>query len=204
MKIRPLFTTVATAAAALPLAALAHVGEHPHGLGAGDAFLRALAHPFTGADHVAAMLAVGAWSALTMSGIGTAWRAPAAFVALLVTGAVAGLAGLGVPGVEPMIAVSVLVLGLLVAVRAKLPWGAAAALAGLFAFFHGAAHGRELAGDAGLAAIAALLGMAAGSALLHIAGMVLGHAVLQRHQWLAGLSGAATALLGTVMLTRLV
>jgi hydrogenase/urease accessory protein HupE len=66
------------------------------------------------ADHLAAMLAVGAWSALTVT---PAWRAPAAFVALLVAGALAGFAGLWVPGVEPMIAASVLVLGLLVAVQ---------------------------------------------------------------------------------------
>jgi urease accessory protein len=97
----------------------------------------------------------------------------------------------------------VLVLGLLVAVHKRMPWGAAAALAGVFAFFHGAAHGYELAGDGGAAAFAALAGMAAGSAVLHGAGMLLGHAVMQRHQWIAHAGGAATALLGVFMLTRL-
>ena len=193
----------AAAASTLPLAALAHVGEHAHGHGVGDAFLQALAHPFTGADHLAAMLAVGAWSALTLSSPGTAWRAPAAFVALLVAGAVAGFAGLWVPGVEPMIAASVLVLGLLVAVQTRMPWALAAALAGVFAFFHGAAHGYELAGGSALNSLAALAGMALGSATLHIAGMALGRAVLQRHQWLARLAGGATATLGTFMLTRM-
>jgi hypothetical protein len=98
-------------------------GGHHHFL---DRPGHAFAHPFTGADHLAAMLAVGAWSALTMPGLRTAWRAPAAFVALLVAGAVAGFAGLWVPGVEPMIAASVLVLGLLVLVQQKMPWAAAA------------------------------------------------------------------------------
>ncbi|MOA49464.1 HupE / UreJ protein [compost metagenome] len=84
-----------------------------------------------------------------------------------------------------------------------MPWGAAAALAGVFAFFHGAAHGHELAGDTGLSAVAALAGMALGSALLHLFGMLLGRVVLQRHRLLAGLGGAATAALGALMLTRL-
>ena len=196
-----LATLAASAAAALPLSALAHVGGdaggHHNFL---DTAAHALAHPFTGADHLAAMLAVGAWSALTVT---PAWRAPAAFVAFLVAGAAAGFAGLSVPGVEPMIAASVLVLGLLVAVQKKMPWILAAALAGVFAFFHGAAHGFELAGDSGWATVGALAGIALGSGLLHITGMVLGKAVMQRHQWLAKLGGAATAALGAVMLMRL-
>lgn len=204
MKFKTLLATTAIAATALPLSALAHVGAdgggHHHFL---DSLGHAFAHPFTGADHLAAMLAVGAWSALTMPSLRTAWRAPAAFVALLVAGAVAGFAGLWVPGVEPMIAASVLVLGLLVLVQQKMPWGAAAALAGMFAFFHGAAHGFELAGDSGLAAVGALVGIAMGSATLHIAGMVLGHAVMQRHRWVAKLGGTATVALGAFMLTRL-
>ena len=204
MKLKQIITTTAAAAAALPLSALAHVGAdgggHHHFL---DSLSHAFAHPFTGADHLAAMLAVGAWSALTMPSLRTAWRAPAAFVALLVAGALAGFAGLWVPGVEPMIAASVLVLGLLVLVQKKMPWSAAAALAGVFAFFHGAAHGFELAGDSGMAAVGALAGIALGSATLHIAGIVLGHAVMQRHQWVAKLGGAATAALGAFMLTKL-
>lgn len=186
--------------ATLPFAAMAHVGGHPHTHGLADSFAQGFMHPFTGLDHLAAMLAVGAWSALAVR---PAWRAPAAFVALLMLGALAGFSGMWVPGVEPMIAASVLVLGLLVAVHKRMPWGAAAALAGVFAFFHGAAHGYELAGDGGAAAFAALAGMAAGSAVLHVAGMVLGHAVMQRHQWIARAGGVATALLGVFMLTRL-
>lgn len=181
--------------------ALAHVGvDGASHHGVWGSFAQAFVHPFTGADHLAAMLAVGIWSALTIT---PAWRAPAAFVALLLTGAVAGFAGVWVPGVEPMIAASVLVLGLLVAVQTHMPWVLAATLTGVFAFFHGAAHGFELAGGTGWAAAAALAGMAMGSGLLHITGMVLGKAVMLRHRWLAQLAGIATAALGAFMLTRL-
>ncbi len=192
---------IMSVALSLPLAALAHAdtdGGHAHDLL--GSFVHALAHPFTGADHLAAMLAVGVWSSLTVT---PAWRAPAAFVALLMAGTLAGFAGLWLPGMEPMIAASVFVLGLLVATQRRMPWEWAAALAGLFAFFHGAAHGHELVGGQGVAALGTLAGVALGSAVLHIAGMALGSAVLQRHQWLALLGGGTTALLGVFMLARL-
>lgn len=187
----------------LPAIALAHGGAHPHTHGLADSFVQGLVHPFTGLDHLAAMLAVGAWSVLAFPRLQAAWRVPVAFAAMLVVGAVAGFAGFRVPGVEPMIAASVLALGLLVAVQSKMPWVAAAALAGGFAFFHGAAHGYELAGDGGLAALSALAGMALGSAILHTTGMGLGHGLMQRHQWLARLGGVGTALLGAFLLIRL-
>lgn len=192
--------TLALGLSALPLSALAHSGAGAHTHGLVDSFAHALAHPFTGADHLAAMLAVGVWSAIAVKPV---WRAPAVFVALLLMGAMAGFAGFSVPGVEPMIAASVLVLGLLVAVQKQMPWIAAASLAGVFAFFHGAAHGYELAGDSSLEAIAALLGMASGSALLHLTGVGLGQAFMQRHRWIPRVAGVATAMLGAFMLTRL-
>ena len=185
-------------AATAPLAAFAHPGalaDHVH-----TGFASGLLHPLTGPDHLAAMLAVGMWSALVLR---PRWAAPAAFVALLLAGALAAQAGLTVPGVEPMIAASLLVIGLLTAARARLPVWGGALLVGAFAFFHGAAHGFELAGDSGLAAVGALAGIAMGSATLHIAGMVLGHAVMQRHRWIAKLGGTATVALGAFMLTRL-
>ena len=102
-----------------------------------------------------------------------------------------------------MIAASVLVLGLLLMVQKNMAWGAAASLAGVFAFFHGAAHGQELTHDSAATALAAVVGMALGSALLHGMGMVCGHAFLQRHQMLAKAAGGITAALGVFMLTRL-
>lgn len=187
------------AAAALSTAASAHTGDAVH---AHTGFFAGLLHPLTGADHLAAMLAVGMWSALAVR---PAWVAPAAFVALLTAGALAGFAGVQVPAVEPMIAASLLVLGLMVAVRQRslhtlrglVP---AIALVGGFAFFHGAAHGNELAGGQPWLALA---GMLVASAGLHVAGMAIGHLALERHRWLPRVSGAAVALLGVAMMARL-
>lgn len=186
---------ILAAATVLPVAAFAHVG-------AGDAhdhagLLAGLLHPLSGVDHLAAMLAVGIWSALAMR---PAWLAPLAFVALLTVGALAGFADLAVPAVEPMIAASLLVLGLLVATRRGLQVAVAAGLVGAFAFCHGAAHGRELAAGAQWQALA---GMVCTTALLHLAGMAIGRALAQRQRWLTVASGSAVAGLGMLMLTRL-
>ncbi len=182
----------------LPALALAHPGHGAEdALHAGAGFLDGFIHPFTGLDHLAAMLAVGVWSALAVRPV---WLAPAAFVALLTAGAAAGFAGVAVPAVEPMIAASLLVLGLLVAWRRHLPLALAAGLTGVFAFFHGAAHGAELAGGSQWLALA---GMVIATALLHAAGVVLGRMVMARHRWLAVAGGAGTALLGAAMLARL-
>ena len=177
------------------LPALAHtgaMGDHVH-----PGFMAGLLHPFTGIDHLAAMLAVGVWSALAVRPV---WVAPLAFVALLGAGALGGLAGVAVPGVEPMIAASLLVTGLLIATRAQWPVWAAALVAGLFAFFHGAAHGMELSG---VGVAQALAGMLIGSAALHLAGIGLGRRVFGPHRWLSAMAGGAVALLGSALLLRM-
>lgn len=175
-------------------AASAHPGALAH---AHAGFVAGWLHPFTGADHLAAMLAVGVWSALALK---RAWIAPLAFVACLAAGALAGFAGLAVPAVEPMIAVSLLALGLLVALQQRLPAAVAAPLAGGFAFFHGAAHGSELAGASALATLAGLL---LASATLHVAGIGLGRAFLRQRRWLPAAAGASMALFGATLLVQL-
>lgn len=177
------------------LPALAHtgaLGDHVH-----PGFIAGLLHPFTGIDHLAAMLAVGVWSALAVRPV---WVAPLAFVALLGAGALGGLAGVAVPGVEPMIAASLLVTGLLIATRAQWPVWAAALVAGLFAFFHGAAHGMELSG---VGVAQALAGMLIGSAALHLTGIGLGRWVFDQRRWLSAMAGGAVALLGSALLLRM-
>ena len=150
--------------------ALAHPDAAAHGsLAAG------LSHPLSGADHVLAMVAVGLWAALLASRNQRAlWLVPSAFVGMMAAGFAASLLGLTLPLVEPMILASVIVIGL--AVLSALPVGTAAAtsIVGLFAFFHGHAHGGEL-GAAGAPVFA--LGFALSTALLHLAGIGLGSAL---------------------------
>jgi urease accessory protein len=120
------------------------------------------------------------------------WAAPLCFAALLLVGALLAQAGVAFPAVEPMIAASLFVVGLLLASRQHLPEAAGALLVGGFALFHGAAHGQELSG------IGALLGMVAGTVVLHLAGMGLGFALRQRSPWMPRLVGVTVALFGLV------
>lgn len=167
--------------------ALAHVGADG---GGHHGFASGLLHPITGLDHLAAMVAVGVWSAATTRRF---WIAPIAFALTLFAGALLAQAGVGFPAIEPMIAASMLVVGLLLAARARLPEAAGAVLVGAFALFHGAAHGQELSG------LAALLGMVAGTALLHVAGMGLGRVLIRHSVWWTRAAGAVVALMGLNM-----
>ena len=121
-------------------AAFAHEGQAElHGVVAG--FL----HPLTGADHLAAMFAVGLWGALTEPRWPQAARAPSVFALALFAGALAAMfSGWEPVGVEPGVAVSLLGLGLLIAFRMPLPQPVVLLMVALFAVAHGAAHGLEL------------------------------------------------------------
>lgn len=184
------------AACAVATSASAHIGTDL-GAHAEIGFLDGLLHPFTGLDHLAAMLAVGFWSALTARRL---WTAPLAFAAMLLGGALLGLAGMELPAVEPMIAASLLVLGLLVASRTRLPAALAAAIVGVFAVFHGVAHGSELAGAA--TSWAPLAGMLLATVALHATGLGLGLA-LRHTAWVSRMAGAGVAALGVTLLTQL-
>ncbi len=180
-------TSLLTALSIGSFSAFAHVGADA---GSHHGFVSGFVHPITGLDHLAAMLAVGVWSALTTRRL---WLAPLSFAALLLGGALLAQAGLALPAIEPMIAASMLVLGLLLAARIQLPEAAGAVLVGGFALFHGAAHGQELAGAG------ALVGMVLGTATLHLAGMGIGLGLKRTSAWLPRVAGAAVALLGVNM-----
>ncbi len=188
-------------AAALPLAASAHVGVDGaahHSAG----FVQGFLHPFTGLDHLAAMVGVGLWSALVARGTRDLVWAPLGFAAMLLVGALLGLAGTQVPAVEPMIAASLLVIGLLVVTRLRLPGPVAAAVVGMFAVFHGVAHGYELAGDTGAAT--AIAGMVLATVLLHGAGIAIGWTLRHRGALLPRVAGGAVALFGAALLAQVV
>jgi len=179
--------------------ASAHIGTHEL---TQTGFWTGFTHPLTGLDHLAAMVSVGLWSALSARRAGPEllWG-PLGFAGLLLAGAVLGLQGVALPAVEPMIATSLLVLGLLVVTRRRLPGVAAAALVGTFAIFHGVAHGTELANAGG--AWQTLAGMLLATALLHTAGLALGWALRSAPVWAPRVVGAAVALFGGALLLQL-
>jgi urease accessory protein len=145
--------------------ALAHTG---HGDTSG--FAHGFSHPLGGIDHMLAMMGVGLYAALL--GGRPLWLVPATFVGVMGLGGVVGAAGYALPYVEIAIALSVIVLGSAVALRLSLPTLGAMALVGLFAIFHGYAHGTEMPPDASGYAYAA--GFLLVTALLHLAGIAVG------------------------------
>jgi urease accessory protein len=184
--------TVALALLASATPALAHTGAGAaHGFGAG------LAHPLLGLDHLLAMMAVGLWAAL--AGGRAVWAWPAAFVVLMVLGAGAAVSGIAAPGVDVGIALSVVGLGLLVALRLPVGVTLGAAVCGAFALFHGHAHGSELPAGAGAGAYIA--GFVLATASLHAAGVALGLGIGRvRLPWIAPLAGGAVAMTGLALL----
>lgn len=184
---------------ALPLAAAAHTGVDDH---ASPGFPTGFFHPLTGLDHLAAMVSVGLWSALAARRAGPEllWG-PLGFAGMLLVGAGLGLRGIPIPAVEPMIAASLLVTGLLVITRWHVPGIAGALLVGVFALFHGLAHGYELADSA--SAVATLAGMFTATVLLHVTGLGLGWALRHSSAWIPRIAGAGVAVFGVTLLAQL-
>ncbi len=148
---------------------------HTHGATLGG-FGNGLTHPFRGIDHLLAMLAVGLWA--SQLGGSAVWKVPLAFVVTLLLGAGIAVVGINLPFAETIIAASVVILGLVIALR----WRAAPLLASLtvalFAVFHGYAHGIELPVAAAVSSYFA--GFALATLLLHATGLALGYRLSRR------------------------
>jgi urease accessory protein len=171
--------------------ALAHTGaEHA------VSFATGFAHPFTGLDHLLAMVAVGLWAGL--NGGRALWAWPAAFVGVMVLGGALGIAGVTLPLVESGILASVVVLGLLVLGALRLPVAIGAALVGLFALLHGHAHGTELPAEG--AAVSYFLGFALATAVLHTLGLGVAYAAgSERGKLVVRGAGALVAIAGVAL-----
>ena len=191
-------TGLTTAALTLiPTAAFAHPG-----IGDAHGFVAGFAHPLGGLDHILAMVTVGifAWQL----GGRALWLVPATFVLAMAAGGALAVAGYTLSCTETGIALSVILLGLAVALRVSLPAFAAMALAGLFAIFHGHAHGAEMPQDVSGCEYAA--GFMLATALLHAAGIALGFAIGRIAHGRAAyqLGGSLVALAGVAILMHLI
>jgi urease accessory protein len=175
--------------------ALAHTG-----IGDTTGLARGFSHPVGGVDHVLAMVAVGLLAALM--GGRALWLVPISFVGMMALGGAVGMAGIGIPFVEIGIGLSVVVLGAAVALRAEMPVVAAMAIVGLFAIFHGHAHGAEIPDT--VSGFEYGIGFVLAAALLHVAGIGLGLAIgrmsANRAARVAQLTGGGMAVAGVVLL----
>ena len=179
--------------------AMAHPGgPHVHG------FLDGFAHPVSGFDHLAAMVAVGLIAAHL--GGRALWQVPASFVGAMAIGAGLAMAGLAMPLVETGIAVSLIVFGAMVALRARVPAAAACILVAGFGLFHGFAHGMEAPADA--SGLSYMTGFVLATALLHgigvLAGLRLGATASNVGRAALRANGGVTAVLGVALALNLI
>jgi urease accessory protein len=180
-----------------PARAFAHEGSSlPYG-----SFIAGLAHPVLGMDHFLAMVSVGILSA--QIGGRAIWTVPTTFVSVMAIGGLLGWLDVGLTSIELGISFSVLILGTAIAADRKLPVLVAMGAVAIFAIFHGYAHGSEMPNVAN--PIRYALGFMTGTALLHIAGLLVGDISqhYNRGKLLLRIAGAAIAGVGTWFLVGL-
>jgi urease accessory protein len=144
---------------------LAHTGT---GLAGG--FGSGFRHPFTGVDHLLAMVSVGLWGSFL--GRPLVLALPVIFPVVMVVGAVMGMLNVPLPPVEIGVALSVAVLGACIALSLQAPVWVASLIVAIFAVFHGYAHGRELPSAAD--PIGYSLGFVLATGSLHVLGIGIG------------------------------
>ena len=190
-----LLSLAAVATAGFSTAALAHVGDHSH-----MSFTEGLLHPFSGIDHVLAMVAVGLWA--SQLGGRALWLLPLIFPAVMAVGAALGLSGVTLPWVEIGIAGSVMVLGAVVALALRPSLAISIPLIGAFALLHGYSHGVELPATASVLGYGA--GFSVATLVLHAAGIATGLIAGRLPvRFAARTTGGAIAVLGVVLLVML-
>lgn len=169
-----------------------------HEIHSGGGFMAGFNHPVLGFDHLLAMLSVGMLS--TQLGGRAIWTVPLAFVCFMLVGGILGLYAIPVPFVEIGIALSVLLLGLAIAFDRQLPLLFAMAFVGVFAIFHGHAHGMEMPELA--SPILYAFGFLFGTAVIHLGGVMLGLGMqrLTGQRSLMRISGVAIAAMGGYLL----
>ena len=133
-------------------------------------FISGLSHPVLGFDHLLAMVSVGILSA--QMGGRAIWSVPAVFVSIMLIGGLLGIQGVPLFSVELGIAFSVFALGIALVAEKKAPPMLAMLLVGLFAVFHGHAHGTEMPHLAHPVLYA--LGFFVGTTSLHVIGVLIG------------------------------
>jgi urease accessory protein len=190
-----LLSLAAVATAGFSTAALAHVGDHSH-----MSFIEGMLHPFSGVDHVLAMVAVGLWA--SQLGGRALWLLPLTFPAVMAVGAALGMSSVVLPWVEIGIAGSVMVLGAVVALALRPSLAISIPLIGAFALLHGYSHGIEL--PAGASALIYGAGFVAATLILHAVGIGTGLIAGRLPvRFAARAAGGAIAVLGVVLLVTL-
>lgn len=168
-----------------------------------EGFLSGLSHPALGLDHLAFIVVLGVVAALLPAGIPSI----AIFVATAAIGILVHAANFDFPLSEQLVALSVMIAGLLIALglgAKQLIWLPVAGVSGLL---HGYAFGEEILGADGPVIGAYLIGVVIVSSAIALAVMQIASKVLALSD--AGsrplrVAGAVVGILGIVLLAQLI
>ena len=186
-----------TALLSLLVVLWAHQAEAHILPGQATGFLSGVLHPISGLDHILAMVSVGLWGAEL--GAPAIWILPVTFPMMMAFGGLLGFLGVPLPGTEIGIALSMVVLGVAVAMAWRPPLPVVMAIVAVFAVFHGHAHGTELPG--GESALLYSLGFVVATGFLHLVGIATG--LIYRWGWgqsALRLAGSGVSLAGVLFL----
>jgi urease accessory protein len=139
-----------------------------------EGILSGVGHPIIGPDHLAFLVALG-----IAVGVGRlSFVTPFLFLVATACGVAAHVAALNIPAAELIVAVSVLIAGVLIALDQRIPASAWAAIFSIAGFFHGYAYGESIYGTEPTPLVAYLVGLVAVQTVL-----VAGIAFASRAIW---------------------
>ena len=145
-----------------------------------EGILSGVGHPIIGPDHLAFLVALG-----IAVGVGRlSFVTPFLFLVAMACGVAAHVAALNIPAAELIVAVSVLIAGVLIALDQRIPASAWAAIFSIAGFFHGYAYGESIYGAEPTPLVAYLVGLVAVQTVL-----VAGIAFASRAIWTASRIG---------------
>ena len=169
-------------------------------------FYDGLSHPVLGIDHFLAMVSVGIVSA--QIGGRAIWTVPSTFVVMMIIGGILGMVAeifllniteLFIVIVEIGIVLSVILLGLAIAIGKKLSLIIMMFFVSIFGLCHGTAHGMEMPWAANPILFA--LGFSSGTATLHLFGVIIGSLLIKNNYslFLLRFIGIASACYGVYL-----
>lgn len=162
----------------------------------GNSFITGFIHPLHGLDHLLAMLAVGLWAGQHQNK--TVVLAPLTFIFFMLTGWILGVNHVHLPLTEHFIMMSLIVFGSLIALSIKTNTYLAMAIIGIFAIYHGYAHGLEMSITA--SALKYTAGFVAATAMLHIIGIIIAKICLAKNKmYLSKISGGGVIAAGIAL-----
>jgi len=127
-----------------------------------DGILSGLGHPIIGPDHLAFLVALG-----IAVGVGRlSLITPFLFLVAMACGVAAHVAAINIPAAELIVALSVVIAGVLLALDRRIPASGWAAIFSIAGFFHGYSYGESIYGAETSPLAAYLVGLVAIQALL--------------------------------------